>query len=157
MTVQTQFDFLAKDAIRPEQSAQRPDFAEKRLAMAMIKDVIGELDRWASGDRRKKSIMDDAIAWVRGETDCKFTFAIVCLLLGWDESSVKKALLARLTVKKHNENVVVYQESRAHKRERKSRYIVPWRRVKGGPASEGQPGDGDQSAVSCGIPEHGPV
>lgn len=133
------FFSIVQDKETPDRPG-RPDFAEKRLAMAMIRDAIGELDRWASGDRRRRYIMEEAILWVRGDAECRVTFGIVCTLLGWDESSVRKALLGRL-----NGDIP----------EIKAPIHVPSTRGRGRPkavpASEGQPGHGaDQLADSGG-------
>lgn len=86
--------FLDKD--EKPQSHHRPDSAEKRFAMAMIADVVGEIDRYATGDQRRLYVMLDAIDWVLGLGSSAVSFDTVCHLLGWDISYARSGMLARL-------------------------------------------------------------
>lgn len=94
-------DLMSVMNILPEPEAQRPDYAEKRLCMAMIRDVIGTLDEIALNKPIKKQskllMFKDTIAWVKGEhpASCELTFEKVCDVLGWAPGFVGPELLKR--------------------------------------------------------------
>lgn len=94
-------DLMSVMNILPEPEAQRPDYAEKRLCMAMIRDVIGTLDEIALNKPIKKQskllMFKDTIAWVKGEhpESCELTFERVCDVLGWQPGFVGPELLKR--------------------------------------------------------------
>lgn len=90
------FNFLIQDTCLPHEQRQNPDYPEKRLAMAMVRSVVDDIDRWAQGRRLKPALVEDTLGWIKGETDSMVTLETVCTLLHWDVSMVRQGLLDRI-------------------------------------------------------------
>lgn len=109
-------DYMKLASIVPEEDPSRPDFAEKRLCMAMIRDVMTTLDVIALGrkvtKRSKIEMFQDTLAWVAGKhhESCELTFEMVCDVLGWDRGYVGPELLKRAKGVRPEIKGVLHQE-----------------------------------------------
>jgi hypothetical protein len=66
---------------------------EKKLMLAVLKDAIGCLRRYAAAtDERRREIFRDAAAWTEAESDGPFSFRNICETLGFEADAMRRAL-----------------------------------------------------------------